>query len=290
VAASTIRFLASWIPSSEPKPDEAYEIDSRTQPRKIKVHVYKPPSAQKPCPVLINWHGSGFVIPMHGSDDLFCRRIAQDTGYTVIDASYALAPEDPFPAALEDVEDMILHVLKDPEQYDVKNIALSGFSAGGNLALAAASNPTGSVPQGSIHSVIAFYAVCDLSIPPAEKKAPDGSAGTLPSTVANIFNECYMLPETDPADPRISVSKANIQDFPPNVLILTAGLDNLAPEAEELAKRLEARQNTNVTMKRAEGVGHGWDKNAKDGSLAATERDNAYALVVTFLLNSKVSE
>jgi acetyl esterase/lipase len=287
VIASLLRFV-TWAVSTTANPDETYEIDSRSGTRKIKVHVYKSTSTRKPCPVLINWHGSGFVLPLHGEDDRFCRRISQETDYTVLDASYAMAPECPFPAALEDAEDMVLHVLNKPEEYDVKSIAVSGFSAGGNLALVVSSNPLSKIPKGTIQSVVAFYPLCDTTIPPSQKKASDGSAGTLPPFVLSLINQCYMPPEIDAADPRISVTNADPSNFPRNVLIVTAGKDNLAPEADALAKKLDVKGERSVGLKHYRGMGHGFDKATKEGSLEVEKRDKVYGLVVTFLLTSEI--
>jgi acetyl esterase/lipase len=289
VIASLFRFIASWAVSKTANPDETYEIDSRSGTRKIKIHVYKSTAARKPSPVLINWHGSGFVISMHGSDDMFCRRISQETDYTVLDATYALAPEHPFPAALEDAEDMVLHVLNQPDEYDARNIAVSGFSAGGNLALVVSSNRLSKIPKDAIQSVMAFYPLCDLSTPPKEKKAADGSAGTLPVFALNFFNECYVPLGTDAADARISVSNAALCNFPRNVLIASAGKDSLAAEADALAKRLNTKSERTVVLRHYEEMGHAFDKDAKEGTLELEKRDKVYGLAITFLLTADIS-
>ena len=78
---------------------------------------------------------SQFIFHLHGSDDIFCRRVAAETHYTVLDIEYRLAPEHPFPAAPHDAADALKYVLSRPDLYDNSRIAVSGFSAGGNLAL-----------------------------------------------------------------------------------------------------------------------------------------------------------
>jgi acetyl esterase/lipase len=277
--------IITWN-SPPPHPDDSYSFKSRDGKRDIKVHIYRPKTTTKPSPVMLNWHGSGFVVPAHGSDTLFCRRIADGTPFTVLDASYAVAPEDPFPAALSDVEYLISQILEQPDQYDPQNIALSGFSAGANLALAAASNSKSDIPKNSIRAIIAFYPACNLSIAPAQKKAPDGSSGTIPATVANIFNDSYMPLGVDRADPRISVLYADPKSFPSDVLIFTCSKDNLAGEAEEFAANLESA-GKNVTLRRIEDAEHGWDKTTDESSNDAKERDAAYNLAINFLSDLK---
>jgi acetyl esterase/lipase len=119
---------------------------------------------------------------------------------------------------------------------------------------------------------------------PSEKRTPDGSAGTIPPTIANLFNSAYMPYGIDPKDPRISPLLADADNFPASILIVTAGKDSLAVEAEELAKKLESH-GKDVTLRRAENMDHAWDKDAKENTPESKERDAAYDLVIKFLLN-----
>lgn len=113
--ASIIRFGAGGLGASTSL-GEAVEvsIESRDKGRYIKSRVYNKAKLENeesqgrvPSPVLINWHGSGFVIPALGSDHVWCERVARETGVVVIDADYRKGPEDPFPAAVEDCRDVI---------------------------------------------------------------------------------------------------------------------------------------------------------------------------------------
>jgi acetyl esterase/lipase len=74
--ATVLRFGIAAI--SAPKTDGVLQIPSRDDGRTIKVYVYKPSNPQPgPSPVLLNFHGSGFILPLHGSDQVYCRRIAE---------------------------------------------------------------------------------------------------------------------------------------------------------------------------------------------------------------------
>lgn len=74
----------------------------------INVHIYQlATEKQKPSPVLLNFCGSGFVLPTFGNDDEYCRYVADRTDYIVIHVQYRLAPEHPFPAAFQDAEDVV---------------------------------------------------------------------------------------------------------------------------------------------------------------------------------------
>lgn len=146
-------------------PDEVLQLPSRDDGRTIKAHLYRS-TTQKPSPILVNFHGSGFVIPLHGSDNDFAHRIVRDTDYSVLDVAYRLAPEHPYPAAPEDAEDAIRWVLANPQDFNSSRVAVSGFSAGGNLALVACS---ALLPKETFKHVIAVYPPTDLEKHPKLK-------------------------------------------------------------------------------------------------------------------------
>ncbi|KAL4951697.1 Alpha/Beta hydrolase protein [Aspergillus filifer] len=267
------------FPTPPAKPDEVLQIPSRDASRKIKVHVYKSSSCTKPCPVLANFHGSGFVLAMHGTDDAFCREMSQRTEYTVLDVQYRLAPENPFPAALNDVQDVVNWVLQQPDEFDQSQVVLSGFSAGGNLALAASSTL---FPRETFFAVMAFYPPVDLYTQPESKSPPDPTGKPLPAPLARLFDKCYIPASHDTKDPRISPLYAQADRFPDRVLILTAAMDGLAPEAEQLAVNIEREAGHRVVSQRMEGCNHGWNISPK----TAVEREatvKAYDMAAAML-------
>ncbi|KAI1839479.1 hypothetical protein JX266_014310 [Neoarthrinium moseri] len=287
---SALRYFDGEKPA-EPRPDDSFTFTSSDGQREVKVNIYNSKIGTEPKPVVLNWNGGAFVFAAHGSDDLFCRRVADQTMYTVLDASYALAPEYPFPSAVEDAEELVLQVLKRPTEYDSRNIVLSGFSSGGNLALAAASNleRQSKILSDVIRAVAVFYPPTNMTIPPAEKRTSDGSLPPIPPVlgiIMNAFRSSYLPPGVDPADPRASVLVADPNTFPDRMLIITAEKDRLAPEAEELAGKLQ-KAGKDVLLKRFNGVAHGWDKTKDEESDDARVRDEAYSLVVKFLSGLK---
>jgi acetyl esterase/lipase len=241
-------------------------------------------------PVVLNFYGGAFVFFAHGADEPFCRHVAERTAYIVLDASYALAPEYPFPAAVEDAEDLIAYVLGRPEEYDARNIVLSGFSSGGNIALAASCNsPQSTLGKDAVRAVLAFYPPTNMTVASGDKRALDGATPSPPAllkTIMSAFRSSYLPPGVDPADPRISVINADPSGFPDHVMIVTASKDRLAPEAEALAGRIEAA-GKNVVVKRFEGATHGFDKTREKDGEDAKLRDEAYDLAIEFLEDIK---
>ncbi|KAJ5682487.1 hypothetical protein N7462_005652 [Penicillium macrosclerotiorum] len=262
-------------------PHTVLGIPSRDAKRKITAHVYARESASLPSqPVLINFHGSGMIFPHFGSDDEFCHYISQNTEVTVLDVQYRLSPENPFPAALNDVEDVIRWVLGQPDKYDLTRLSISGFSAGGNLALAASGVL---LPQDTFRSVLAFYPGTDLFKNPEGKAAFEDCGKTLPPRISRLFSACYIPEGVDARDPRISPIYADPARFPARMLMITASGDNMAPEAEELAALVEKQANHHVVLKRMEHCIHGFDKNTKPGTVAEEAKIRAYSMAAEML-------
>ncbi|KAJ5864631.1 uncharacterized protein N7529_006547 [Penicillium soppii] len=277
--AVILRFIVGLAANVSATPDEVRHIKSRDAGRTIKVHLYHP-SSSGPSPVLINFHGSGFLLPLHGGDDEFCRRVSRDSKYTVLDVPYRLAPEHPFPAALNDIEDAIKYVLSRPDEFDQTHVSLSGFSAGGNLALAASSSL---FPRNTFRSLLVFYPVTDLSSDPGLKHAPVAGGRVIPLFVGRMFNRCYIPAAFDRRDPRISPLFAEANRFPQRILMITADGDSLALEAEELAQKIKDLEGWHVVSQRMEKCSHGWDKHSLGGTPQYEAKERAYQLAVDML-------
>lgn len=264
-------------------PDAIQYIPSRDQSRTIKAHIYQPPTGTKtlgPSPVLINFHGSGFIIPAHGSDDTFCREVSLRTAHTVLDIQYRLSPEHPFPAPVHDTEDVVNWVLSQPAKYDARRVSISGFSAGGNLALVACSCL---FPRDTFNSVLAFYPSTAPYIDPGTLTVPQTGGRPLPVPLLRFFRKCYMQGDIDARDPRISPALADPARFPGRVLVITAGYDNLAGHAEKLVERLREDENRVVVHERMDRCNHGWDKFARKGSREWELKVRAYEMAVQML-------
>jgi len=260
------------------KQDEVVQIPGRDG-NSIKVNVYHSQAA-KPSPVLINFHGSGWTISMHGSDDEFVRRVAKETDCTVLDATYRLAPEYPYPAAVHDAEDVIKWVLARPEQFDLSRLSISGFSAGGTLALVASSQ---SFPKETFRHLITFYPPSDFETLPSMKVAPDSSGTPLPDWMATIFTDSYAPPGVDRKDPKVSPCFSPPEDFPNDVVMITCACDNLCPESEELAQKIAAVPEKHVVCRRMEKCNHAWDKSTKPGTEGEKAKNDAYDLAIETL-------
>lgn len=284
---SFARLHVWWGGLPKPTPDYILQIPSRTG-RNIKAHVYNSTSFTPgiPSPLLINFHGSGFVFPLHGSDDLFCRKVCSETPYSVLDIQYSLAPEYPWPACHNDAEDVVNWVLGQPDTYSTSQIAISGFSAGANMACVAAAS---TFPKDTFNALMAFYPPTDLSMAPEEKTPPedDGRSNDMTVKMARLFDASYLRLDPDKADPRVSPALGPVDKYPENSLFITCGRDSLCLETERLAKRVEEKHGGSVVLRRMDKCGHAWDKRVKPDSHQERKRDEAYNLAIEMLMRTK---
>lgn len=119
---------------------QIYAAGGRSIPIRIYTSATNPPSSEKPAPAAVFFHGGGWVIGSIASDDIFCRMIAHDLGHVIVSVEYRLAPEDPYPAAVDDCYDAVLWTVGYAKNLNIdkSQIYVTGNSAGGQLAAAVA--------------------------------------------------------------------------------------------------------------------------------------------------------
>ncbi|MDY6808574.1 MAG: alpha/beta hydrolase [Actinomycetota bacterium] len=108
-------------------------VDVRTLPSGASVRIFGPAGASADAPALVWIHGGGFVLGEAAQDDQLCQRFAEELGAVVVSVDYRLAPEHPFPAALDDCHEA-LALARDLDGVDPMRVAIGGASAGGGLA------------------------------------------------------------------------------------------------------------------------------------------------------------
>jgi acetyl esterase/lipase len=101
------------------------------------IRLHRPPGVTEPGPALLWMHGGGYVIGTPAQDDPVCKELCREAGIVVAAVSYRLAPQDPFPAGLDDCFAGLNWLLEQPF-VDRTRVAVGGASAGGGLAAAVA--------------------------------------------------------------------------------------------------------------------------------------------------------
>lgn len=212
-------------------------------------------------PVLFMLHGGGFALGDARRTDALGEKIRDEYGIHVVDISYRLAPEDPWPAALEDVVATLDAYAADAEalHMDPQAFYLMGFSAGANLSVTAALKSQESEHAFALAGIILHYPFLDAATPASEKVIRDGG---LSSEMTEAYNAWY-LGDNDPADPLVSpvlASDAQLAALPPIHSYPVVG-DGCFNECVRFHERLEA-VGAPATMTIVEGAYHGYAEDA----------------------------
>jgi acetyl esterase len=190
-------------------------------------------------PVLVFFHGGGWVIGGLDSHDAPCRALANGADCIVVSVDYRLAPEHPFPAAVEDAEAALAWVAASAREFggDPARLAVGGDSAGGNLAAVAAqlAAKSGKPP---LAFQLLIYPATDLSGGIASPPELDGGY-LLTRDLVNWFHGHYLNRPEDALDLRVSPLLADDHAELPPALVITAGYDPLAPQGRAYADALE---------------------------------------------------
>jgi acetyl esterase len=227
-------------------PLEAGPIDAR---------IYTPKTdAKKPLPVVVYWHGGGFVLANLDTYDASARALADESEAIVVALDYRHAPEAKFPAAHDDAFAGYQWVVKNAGSFggDPTRIALAGESAGGNLAANVAIRARDQKGQAPLHLLLVYPVTqASLDTPSYQTWA---NARPLDRAMMEWFVRQYTKSPSDAQDARISLVDANLEGLP-QTTIVNAEIDPLLSDGELLEKKLEAAQ-VDVARKTYEGVTH----------------------------------
>jgi acetyl esterase len=204
----------------------------------IAARRYVPHGAPESAPLLVYYHGGGWVIGDLDTHDAPCRFLAANSGVQVLAIDYRLAPEHPFPAAPEDAFAAYAWASANAEALgaDPARIAVGGDSAGANLAAAVSLLARDAGLQLPATQLLIY------PVTVADEELPSRHAfgeGFLLSRPDMDFFESHYLPEgVDRADPRVSILRAaDLSGLPPAYLAI-AGFDPLRDEGIAFAERL----------------------------------------------------
>jgi acetyl esterase len=241
------------------EPVEVASVQNRTVPGpagEIPVRVYTPVGAGQ-LPVVLYFHGGGWVIGDLEVVDRPCRQLASAAGAIVVSVDYRLAPEHRYPAAFDDCYAATAWVAEHAAELggDPAKLAVAGDSAGGNLAAAvalAARDRTGP----NLGAQLLIYPVTNFNFDTESYR--ENREGYLLTKSSMLWFWAHYLGAQDlDKDPYASPLRAdNLVDLPP-AYVATSEYDPLRDEGEAYALRL-GEAGVPVTAKRFDGMLHGF--------------------------------
>jgi len=224
---------------------DALQIDDRY------AEWFVPPDADSQH-VILHFHGGGYVSGSVAIHKLFCIELANATGMRILLPEYRLAPENPFPAALDDALAVYRWLLG--QGYEARNIIVSGDSAGGGLALATtlALRDTGEDIPGAVFCISPWT---DLKLTGDAYRANAKTDPVLNIDDLRNWALCY-TDEDNLSNPLVSPTYADFHGSPP-MLIQVGSEEILLDDAASVAERAKAA-GVDVTLRIWPGMWHVW--------------------------------
>ncbi len=256
-------------------PEPVADIVDRTIPGPagpIPVRIYTPKGSGA-FPALIYYHGGGWVIGDLDVVDGPCTVLANRAHAVVVSVDYRLAPEHPYPAAIEDAYAALNWVADNAAllNVDAERLAVAGDSAGGNLAAVVALLARDEGSPALVHQLL-LYPATDM-LRQTVSARDNGEGYFLTTDLLKWFQEHYLPGGADPTDWRASPLRApDLSGLPP-ALVITAEFDPLRDEGEAYAVRLR-EAGVEAVVTRYDGQIHAFAANlagAIDQGRAAIE-------------------
>lgn len=240
--------------SNIPTPPLNCDTATQTIAPGLKARIYTPKGGAAPYPVIVYYHGGGWVIATNDTYAASAQALCEQVGAVVVSVEYRKAPEHKFPAAHDDAFTAYQAVLKNAASMkgDPNKVAVVGESAGGNLACNV------SIMARDKKVALPKYQVLVYPIAGSDMNTASYQANTetAPLNKAGMgwFFKNYQRTAADLKDPRINLVAANLKGLPATTII-GADYDPLTTEGKTLADKLSAA-GVKVNYKKYDGTTH----------------------------------
>ncbi len=227
--------------------------------RSMAVRVYRPASATGILPVVVFFHGGGFVVCTLDTHDPYCRALATEAGVMVVSVDYRLAPEHKFPAGVEDCLVATDWVLRHIREFggDSGRVFVAGDSAGATLATVTALQLRDRGEAGRLAGQILLYPVAGYYDPPTVSYVEMAEGYGLTRKGMTWFWDLYLNDKSEAGDFRAAPLMASSLAGLPRAFVVTAEYDVLRDEGQAYARRME-EDGVDVTHEFALGMNHGF--------------------------------
>lgn len=203
--------------------------------------LYTPPEAALPLPVLLYMHGGGWVVGSIATHDPFCRLLCEAAGIQILSIDYRLAPEYPFPAALNDTLAAWHWLVEHANEIggNQQRLAVGGDSAGANLAAVTANRLSAAEDTVQPAAQLLLFPVTDHPGAGHASYTEYAKGCGLDASVMSWFWDQY-VPGVSAADPNVSPLRlGKVRALPPT-FVATAEHDPLRDEGIAYAEKLRA--------------------------------------------------
>ncbi len=242
-------------------PIEMAKIDNKTidgpDNTSLPIRIYTPQNSGGPLPVIVYYHGGGFVIATIDTYDSSCRALASMSNAIVVAVEYRKAPEHKYPAAVDDSFAAYQWVLGHANEFDgsKRKVAVAGESAGGNLATVVSMKAKEAGIQMPVFQLL-VYPVVNNDMMNASYTA-NAMAKPLNKAMMEWFFQKYLDDPKSANDPHVLPMKATqsqLAGLPP-AMVITDSIDPLMTEGKMYADKLKAA-GVPVEYKNYDGVTH----------------------------------
>lgn len=227
------------------QPLPLYSVENREIPGvvgTIPVRIYTPRELDKdaPLPILVFFHGGGWVLDDLDSHDPLCRYLCKQADCIVVSVDYRLAPEHKFPAAVEDAFAATQWVAANASAFggDATRIAVGGDSCGGTLSAVVTQLASSHGGPKLIFQLLLYPNI--YMAPKCPSREAYGQGYFLDKEAIECCTNRYLNSEADMLDHRASPGLAEDLSGLPPALMITAGFDPFVDEGEDYAKKLRA--------------------------------------------------
>ncbi|KEI78989.1 esterase [Clostridium botulinum A2 117] len=232
-------------------------LDIKMNNEKIPVRIYTPENGSN-FPIIIYSHGGFWIGGNTDTSDRVCRKLSQNTKAIVISVNYRLAPENPFPAGLNDVYNVLQWTYKNAKSIngDEKHIAVIGDSAGGNLS-AAVSSMSRDKNGPPITCQVLIYPSTNIFELNSKSWSYFSNSVNVSREDMEKYISIYVPKKEDRKNPYASPLLSKDFSKLPDTLVVTAEIDPLRDEGEAYANKLK-ESGVKVDVARYKGITHGF--------------------------------
>jgi acetyl esterase len=258
-----VEMMARFVPMPEYADVQVEQGTIDAAGRKIRVRVYSA-GGDGTAPVVVFFHGGGWVAGTLETHDPYCRALAKEAGVVVVSVDYRLAPEHKFPAGLEDCLAVTEWVLAHAGELggDGSRVTVGGDSAGGTLATVVALLLRDKGVK-KLAGQILLYPATAYYDPPTASYVENAKGYGLTRLGMMWFWDHYLNDKSEAADFRVVPLLAGSLTGLPRAFVVTAEYDVLRDEGQAYVKKM-AEAGVEVTHVFAEGMNHGFAASANE--------------------------